>query len=64
MSREPSYDTRFFDLAEYFLSDTPELNTAANAHDLAAHIQLAIESWFEDRAASSFEPSNVSGAVK
>lgn len=44
-----TYDTKCLDLAGGFLSDTPDLNTAANAHDLAANIQAAIESWFEDQ---------------
>lgn len=41
-----AYDSRCYDLAELFLSDTDK-NTEANRHELAQHIQTEIEDWIE-----------------
>lgn len=42
-----TYDVKCFDLAEHFLQDEPELNSDANAAELAAEIQEAIEDWLD-----------------
>lgn len=42
-----SYDSRCYDLAALFLSDSPEKNTEANRGELAQHIQTEIENWIE-----------------
>jgi hypothetical protein len=42
-----TYDPKCYDLAETFLSDSPEINNEQNRCDLAAHIQTEIESWIE-----------------
>lgn len=42
-----SYDSRCYDLAEAFLSDSPEKDTEANRAALAQHIQDEIEGWIE-----------------
>ena len=44
-----TYDQKSRELAELFLEDAPEINTGANAHDLALAIQNAIEDWFADK---------------
>jgi len=41
------YDSKCYDLAEAFLSDEPEVNTAENRHVLAQLIQQAIEDFIE-----------------
>lgn len=41
------YDSRCYDLAAVFLSDSPEKNTEANRDELAQHIQDEIEGWIE-----------------
>lgn len=40
-----AYDARCFDLAELFLSDTPEICTERNKRRLAQHIQSSVEDW-------------------
>jgi hypothetical protein len=48
----PTYDSKCYDLAEHFLQDDPAKQAVAG--ELAAHIQRAIEDWFEEnRAAAS-----------
>lgn len=41
------YDSRCYDLAVLFLSDSPEKDTEANRDELAQHIQTEIEDWIE-----------------
>lgn len=40
-----SYDSKCFDLAAVFLSDTPDIDNERNRDKLAQHIQTAIEDW-------------------
>ena len=54
-----SYDTKSYELAEYFLSDDPSHSDPPaykiEADSLAHAIQRAIEDWFDDREIRSFE---------
>ena len=43
-----TYDSKSYELAEHFLSDTPGLNTEKNKDALAQEIQAAIEAWFSE----------------
>lgn len=50
-----NYDTKCFDLAEAFLSDTPHLATTDRTDELAALIQRTIEDFIAD-AERNYEP--------
>jgi len=43
-TRQPSVDTKCFDLAQHFLADVPG-HTEAQAMELAGAIQQTIEDW-------------------
>ncbi len=43
------YDTKCADLADAFLEDEPQLNTAANREELAIEIQQTIESYIASK---------------
>lgn len=45
-----SYDSKCYELAEHFLSDTPELATERAKKELAQHIQDEIEGWLRYEA--------------
>jgi len=46
MTIKRNYDSRCFELAEYFLVDEPR-RVQERASDLAQHIQDSIENWFD-----------------
>lgn len=46
-----TYDVKSYELAEHFLQDAPP--SKERAHDLALHIQQAVEDWFEDQEKES-----------
>lgn len=50
-----AYDTKCWDLAAAFLSDTPHLETPDRIEGLAQHIQTEIESWIT-HAETNYEP--------
>jgi hypothetical protein len=50
-ARPANYDSACYDLAEHFLSDTPEADEEMRTK-LAAHIQQAVESWFSEDQSS------------
>ena len=45
MPKASSYDSRCYDLAAIFLSDTPDINNETSRDDLAQSIQQTIEDW-------------------
>lgn len=56
MSREKTYDSKCFDLAELFLEDEPSgMNTEANRRALAIEVQETIESFIADKR-RNYEP--------
>lgn len=56
MAREKTYDSKCFDLAEFFLEDEASgMNTEANRRALAIEVQEAIESFLADKR-SNYEP--------
>ena len=55
-----TYDSKCYELAEWFLDEAEELNTKSRRHDLALTIQQAIEDWFES-ARDNYEPPNPPG---
>lgn len=42
-----SYDSRCYDLAELFLSDSARINDEPHRRALAQHIQTTVENWIE-----------------
>lgn len=42
-----TYDSKCYDLASAFLSDTPDINTESSRDKLSAHIQQTIEDWIQ-----------------
>jgi hypothetical protein len=42
-----SYDTRCYELAEAFLTDTPDINNEKNRDELAQRIQQTAEDWIQ-----------------
>lgn len=50
-----TYDEKSYDLAEYFLSGEPTLNSEATRHRLAYAIQSCIEDWLQSEAADAAE---------
>lgn len=48
-----TYDTKSFDLAEYFIRDDPNIDNI-RAHFLAIEIQTAVEDWCEQQSAPCY----------
>lgn len=57
MSRKIYCDVKCADLADAFLEDEPQLNARVNRDELAAEIQMAIESFIEDKR-RNYEPDD------
>lgn len=55
-----TYDTKSYDLAESFLSDTPHLWTKDRVHRLALEIQTTIEDFIADED-RNYEPPDPPG---
>ena len=57
-----TYDPASLDCAEHFMQDRPRGMTPDDVktftHDLARHIQQAVEDWFEDRGRSGWDDIN------
>jgi hypothetical protein len=51
------YDPKCEELARFFLNDEATPGTEAEVQELAGHIQLAVESWIEARAAPLAQPA-------
>ncbi len=55
-----SYDSKSHDLAAHFLQDRPQgisdKELRKFTHDLAMHIQQAVEDWFQSRGESGWVP--------
>jgi hypothetical protein len=53
-----SYDQKSWDCAEHFMQDHPQgmapEEVKTFTHDLARHIQQAVEDWFEDQGRSGW----------
>ena len=56
-----TYDSRCYELAELFLSDTPQLATAAHKHQLALAIQQAIEDYIAGHEPRGFQSNTDHG---
>lgn len=56
----PTYDSRCYDLADLFLSDTPHLATTSRTDELAALIQRTIEDFIAHEQ-NNYEPPDPPG---
>ena len=46
-----TFDPQCWELADYFMSDSPKKFTLQDRNDLAAHIQQCIEDWLQNEFA-------------